>query len=89
MLKMWNVLVALASVVVAAVTSPVGKLVALVASFLVSIVPQSALAQMPTGIPTQLQTQFDNLELMIAALGIATLIVIYLITSWKYGRGLS
>lgn len=44
---------------------------------------------MPTGMPAELATFFDNTALLIGSIGLATIVVIYTISGWKWGRGLS
>lgn len=44
---------------------------------------------MPTVIPAELGTMFDNQLLLLGSIGVVTLVAIYSITAWKYARGLS
>lgn len=44
---------------------------------------------MPTTVPTDVQTLLDNGQLLIGAIGVATLVVILTVSAWKYVRGVS
>jgi len=44
---------------------------------------------MPTTVPTEIQELFDASFDLNTAFGIATLVIIFGITAWKYVRGLS
>lgn len=47
------------------------------------------LAQIPTGVPADVQASFDASNALIVAIGVATLVVIYSISGLKWPRAFS